>query len=111
MDILPFRDLIQDGLGNYYEIVSVEGDELTIVNFILYRTFTRIVKEDFIKDFEKYENTVYVGQLFMDMLNSKINGIKEGKFPGNIFLLEDILKKYNVSNLPLYEKQASITSN
>ncbi|MGG3662533.1 hypothetical protein [Bacillus gobiensis] len=108
MDILPQRDLIQDSLGNYYEIVQKQGNKMIIVNFVHKKTFNFLARESFLESVDRsYDHTVYVGQFFVDMLKGHIERIKIGKVPGNIYKLEDVLQEYEVYNNPLYEKEAN----
>jgi len=103
LELRPTRDLIQDELGNYYSIQSVEGDKITLVNAITHSAFRRILSDDFVEEVrKKYNENVAVGQYFQDALQSRIKGLQSGKYPGGIYRLVDVMKEYKVELSAFY---------
>ncbi|PRS26915.1 hypothetical protein C6W19_24270 [Bacillus sp. RJGP41] len=108
MEILPIRDLIQDDLGNYYEVVGISGGKIRIVNAVVHLSFKRILTTEFVEEVDKhYGKRVGVGQYFTDMLKDKIERISNGG-KGNIYKLSDVLEEYEVEIGPLYERSIGI---
>lgn len=108
MDILVMRDLIRDDLGNYYIVSKIEGKHLTLVNAAVYYSYNRILDHDYVDEVKgNYEYAVGVGQPFTDIVKSRIEGLKNGKYPGGIYSLAEILKEYEVSVDGLYERNVT----
>lgn len=109
MELIEQRDLIKDDLGNYYVVSSVFGKQVRLVNAVVYFSFNRILTQEFVEEVNNcYSDSVAVGQFFMDMVKSKIDGIKSGKTPGYIYNLNDVSELYNVTVDGLYERSVSI---
>jgi hypothetical protein len=109
MEILVNRDIIQDELGNYYIVSKIEGNRLTLVNAVVYYSFNRILREDFLREVNsQYDKPVAVGQFFTDLVKNKISRLKEGKTPGSIYMLNDVRKKYEINVDSLYERSVSV---
>lgn len=110
IDILQGRDLIQDNLGNYYEVIGFKGsNKIQIVNAIVHYSFRRIANNHFLEEVDKrYNENVGVGQYFADMLKRRIELLSSGEVPGNIYKLSDVSQKYEVENVPLYERNVNI---
>ncbi|WP_156417521.1 hypothetical protein [Paenibacillus etheri] len=51
MNVEPYKDLIKDERGNYYVAVQIEGNELTLVNAMLERSYQDLV--EFNEEFKK----------------------------------------------------------
>ncbi len=105
------RDLVQDDYGNYYEIISVSETEkeIVLVNYFMHSTFKRILNESFKDEVDKkYGKSVAVGQIFTDMLKQRVDMLRESPVPGEIYHISDILEKYKVENIPLYEREVGI---
>lgn len=110
MELFPNRDLIQDELGNYYEIKSMSGRKITLVNAFVHYSFRRIMNEDFLHTVkDQYEESVGVGQFFADMLKNRISMLTSGKVPGGIYSLSEVEKYYEIEVNPLYERSIGIT--
>jgi hypothetical protein len=109
MDLLVHRDLIQDDLGNYYIISSINGHKLTLVHAVVYFSFNQIANEEFINTVKnQYGSPVGVGQFFTDIVKNKINGFQEGKYPGGIYSLKEVLGHYDIELDNLYEVNVNV---
>ncbi|MEW9668902.1 hypothetical protein [Ammoniphilus sp. 3BR4] len=108
MQLLPLRDLIKDDLGNYYTIVkqTIDDDinEITVVNAFVEASFRRILRfdDDFKNEFKDYEDQ-YIGQISMDILLNRIDHLNREDVPGNVYTLEQVLRKYTVKFISMIE--------
>lgn len=107
MQLLPLRDLIKDDLGNHYTIVKQTTDdinEITVVNAFVEASFRRILRfdDDFKNEFKDYDDQ-YIGQISMDILLNRIDRLNREDVPGNVYTLEQVLRKYTVKFISMIE--------
>ncbi|MGD7021947.1 hypothetical protein ACQCVK_05105 [Rossellomorea vietnamensis] len=79
-------DLIKDRLGNWYYIISQHKEKLILVNAVVYNTFKRFLKEEYIEAYKDQR----IGQPATDMLERSIDKIMAGKVPLKIYILEEL---------------------
>ncbi|ALS76919.1 hypothetical protein AUC31_17575 [Planococcus rifietoensis] len=109
MELLVMRDLIKDGLGNYYTVTRIQDEKITVVNAFVHFTFRRLLGEDLVKEVNNhYSKSVAVGQYFQDSLKSRISGLESGKYPGGIYTWEDVEKKYEITHEVFYERDVNV---
>jgi hypothetical protein len=108
-EILPIRDLVKDKLGNYYAINEVTKDKITLVNAVTFYASSRILNTDFVEEvYRRYDDTVSVGQFFVDMLKKRIETITTSESDMKIHSLEELQNKYEVVVDNLYERNTNI---
>lgn len=109
MDLMVFRDIIKDELGNYYMISEINRNKLTLVNAVVYMSFNRFLNEEYVKEIkEQYGETVLVGQPATDMVKHRIELLSKGSVPGSIYSLEEVTKEYKVLIDGLYERNPNV---
>ncbi|AEY66612.1 hypothetical protein [Clostridium sp. BNL1100] len=109
MQIRLLTDLIKDEYGNFYhgvrQTTGKEYNEITLVNAFMDYTFSRIISEDFIKDY----NRQFLGKLPTKLLKGTIESINDGKVPLKIISMSDVIKNYDkIVIWNVYEKNAGI---
>jgi hypothetical protein len=111
MKVKLFVDLIKDRYGNYYIGIrdKIEGiSEITLVNFILQRSFAISIRDALIDIYKEKKNNIemeYLGAIPMKELKSKILSIEKGfDRISRIIPLEIVYEHYDVVKfVPFYE--------
>jgi len=85
-EILPMRDIIYDRLGNYYVAQAITGKKLVLVNAVVHYASARIFAEDIFEEHRGEPLTDFATSI----VESRIEGLKSGAYPGFIYRLEDL---------------------
>ncbi|MCB2293884.1 hypothetical protein LGK95_10160 [Clostridium algoriphilum] len=116
MELRSVIDLVVDEYSNYYSVVELgldkEKDYVVLVNSFMVNSYKDILhlNEPYKSELSSHESQ-YIGLHAMDILKNRIKGIEEGRLPGNIFKIEEVINFYGVGNVyfkPLYEKNIKI---
>ncbi|AHF08573.1 hypothetical protein [Desulfitobacterium metallireducens] len=102
--ILPFRDLIQDNLGNYYFVSEIGENKMILVNAVVLYASNRIFSEELVKDHKGESLTHFATQMVKDHLKLLLSG----EIPGKMYLLESLVGTYDIVVDALYDRDPGI---
>ncbi|AIQ23986.1 hypothetical protein NYE25_04895 [Paenibacillus sp. FSL E2-8871] len=104
MNVELYKDLIKDERGNYYVAVQKEGNELTLVNAMLERSYQDLLEfnEEFKKKYAEYEHQ-FIGKVIMDKLRHDVVFASKEDGHGRMYNLAAIAGDYKVTFIDMIE--------
>ncbi|GEM_PF-3413949 len=118
MELRSVIDLVVDEYSNYYSAVELGFDKgknyVVLVNSFMVNSYKDILhlNEPYRSQLSNHEEQ-YIGLHAMDILKNRVQGIEEGRLPGNIFKIEEVIDFYGIGNVyfkPLYERNIKIVT-
>ncbi|WP_419875868.1 hypothetical protein [Candidatus Pristimantibacillus sp. PTI5] len=104
MNVELLKDLIKDDRGNYYAAVHKEGNDLTLVNAMLERSYEDLLEfnEEFKQKYAEYEHQ-FIGKIIMDKVRHDVVFASKEDGHGRMHDLGKVMSEYRVTFIDMIE--------